>query len=118
MIKIENLVIGAGPAGLSAAYELNQAKRKVIVLEKDPIYVGGLARTVKFDGYRIDLGGHRFFTKSKEVQSFWEKILGDHFIYCKRLSRIYYKQKFFKYPLNLKEIFFKLGFIFTLKCFF
>ena len=93
------VVIGAGPAGLTAAYELTKHDLPLIVLEKRNI-VGGLARTENYDGYRFDLGGHRFFTKSLEVQRMWHELLGKDFLRRPRLSRIYYKKKFFFYPLK------------------
>src|SRR5215813_7127125 len=93
------VVIGAGPAGLTAAYELAKHDLPPIVLEKRNI-VGGLARTENYEGYRFDLGGHRFFTKSLEVQRMWHELLGEDFLRRPRLSRIYYKKKFFNYPLK------------------
>ena len=67
--------MGAGPAGLTAAYELTKHDVPVTVLEKDPSYVGGLARTVEHNGYRFDIGGHRFFSKNQEVEDLWTEIL-------------------------------------------
>src|SRR5215472_17283305 len=93
------VVIGAGPAGLTAAYELAKHDLPPIVLEKRNI-VGGLARTENYEGYRFDLGGHRFFTKSLEVQRMWHELLGKDFLLRPRLSRIYYNKKFFFYPLK------------------
>lgn len=94
------LVIGAGPAGLSAAYELVQRGWKPLVLEKAS-QVGGISRTELHDGYRYDVGGHRFFTKVPEVAQLWTSMLGDDLIKVSRLSRIYYRGKFYQYPLNL-----------------
>jgi protoporphyrinogen oxidase len=94
------VVIGAGPAGLTAAYML--AKRtdaRVTVLEGDQ-EVGGISRTVRYKQYRFDLGGHRFFTKIRPVEELWREILGDDFIKVPRLSRIFYNGKFFDYPLR------------------
>lgn len=97
------IVAGAGPAGLSAAAELVAAgpdKYAVTVLEKDPEYVGGIARTVSYRGYRFDIGGHRFFSKSAEITAWWQRRLGPEFIGVRRLSRIFYRGKFFDYPLK------------------
>ena len=72
-------IIGAGPAGLTAAYLLSKKGHSVTVIEKDERYVGGISRTVEVDGYRFDIGGHRFFSKSKEVVDLWNEILPDDF---------------------------------------
>lgn len=93
------VVIGAGPAGLTAAAELAGRGRPVTVFEKDD-QVGGIARTVERDGYRFDIGGHRFFTKVDEIQSLWERTMGEDFLVRPRLSRIYYRDRFFDYPLR------------------
>ena len=74
------VIIGAGPAGLTAAYELVKHGYQPLVVEKDPHYVGGLARTVQFNGFRFDIGGHRFFSKSQEIERLWEEICGEAFI--------------------------------------
>src|SRR5262245_16963587 len=92
------VVIGAGPAGLSAGYLLAKAGRKVIVLEAED-QVGGLAKTVVDPyGYRFDLGGHRFFTKNKEVNDLWLEIMGDEFLHRPRMSRIFWRGKDLDYP--------------------
>ncbi|MBA2260855.1 MAG: NAD(P)/FAD-dependent oxidoreductase [Acidobacteria bacterium] len=93
------VVIGAGPAGLTAAYLLSKAGVRATVLEADDI-VGGISRTAQYKGFRFDIGGHRFFTKVEPVQALWQEILGDEFISVPRLSRIYYDGKFFDYPLK------------------
>ncbi|MEL6383473.1 MAG: NAD(P)/FAD-dependent oxidoreductase [Cyanobacteria bacterium J06626_18] len=93
------VVIGAGPAGLTAAYELAKKNVQSITLEQSE-KVGGIARTETYKGYRFDIGGHRFFTKVKEVEQLWYEVLGDEFIKVPRLSRIYYDGKFFSYPLE------------------
>jgi len=94
------VVIGAGPAGLTAAYELCKIGLPSVVLEKDTV-VGGLARTVHYNGYHFDIGGHRFFTKVKRVEDMWHEVLpGGQFLRRPRLSRIYYKKRFFYYPLR------------------
>jgi protoporphyrinogen oxidase len=103
------VIMGAGPAGLTAAWELAKDRRDIIVWEADPTYVGGISRTVHVDGFRFDIGGHRFFSKSDEVNKVWREIMPDDFIDCPRLSRIYYRRKFFNYPLEAMESFRKLG---------
>ena len=104
------VIIGAGPAGLTAAYELSKHKVPAVVLEGDR-QVGGIARTVNYKNYLFDIGGHRFFTKWDEVNDIWKEVLGDKFIERPRLSRIYYKKKFFSYPLVAKNALFGLGLI-------
>ena len=93
------LVIGAGPAGLTAAHELAERGIPAVVYEQDD-QVGGLARTVTYQGYRFDIGGHRFFTKVEAVQRLWEEVLGEDFLVRPRLSRIHYRDRFFDYPLK------------------
>ena len=89
MKKLDALVIGAGPAGLTTAYSLAKAGNSVLVFEQDPEYVGGISRTAHYKGYLFDIGGHRFFSKSKEVVDLWNEILPDDFIERPRLSRIF-----------------------------
>ncbi|TMA96879.1 MAG: NAD(P)/FAD-dependent oxidoreductase [Deltaproteobacteria bacterium] len=93
------VIIGAGPAGLTAAYELAKLNLHPIVLEKGE-RVGGLARTEDYKGFFFDMGGHRFFTKVEEVNKLWRHLLGENFLRRPRLSRIYYNRKFFDYPLK------------------
>jgi len=106
---VDVAIIGAGPAGLTAAYQLTKLGYSVTVIEKDPVYVGGISRTVEHDGFRFDIGGHRFFSKSKEVVDLWNEILPDDFIERPRMSRIYYAGKFYSYPLRAFEALFNLG---------
>jgi protoporphyrinogen oxidase len=107
--SVDVAIIGAGPAGLTAAYLLTQKGYSVTVIEKDPVYVGGISRTVEFNGFRFDIGGHRFFSKSKEVVDLWNEILPDDFIVRPRMSRIYYEGKFYSYPLRAFEALWNLG---------
>jgi protoporphyrinogen oxidase len=93
------VVIGGGPAGLTAAYLLSKKGYRVTVLEGDDV-LGGISRTAQYKGYRFDIGGHRFFTKIEPVERLWHEILGEDFISVPRLSRIYYDGKFFDYPLK------------------
>ncbi|MDQ3570925.1 MAG: NAD(P)/FAD-dependent oxidoreductase [Actinomycetota bacterium] len=94
------VIIGAGPAGLTAAYQLTKRGKVATILEADTV-VGGISRTAERDGWRFDIGGHRFFTKVKPVEDLWLEILGeDDFLMRPRMSRIYYNNKFFDYPLK------------------
>ena len=103
-------VLGAGPAGLTAAYELAKRGADAVVFEAEDT-VGGLARTVEFDGYRFDLGGHRFFTKLQPIERLWEAMLGADFLRRPRLSRIYYRGEFVAYPLKASEVVARLGLV-------
>jgi protoporphyrinogen oxidase len=103
------VIVGAGPAGLTAAYELCKRGMRVLVLEGDPNYVGGLARTVNYHGYRFDIGGHRFFSKSREVEELWTEILGADLRQRPRSSKIYYRGQYYSYPLRPFEALSKLG---------
>ncbi|KEQ52977.1 NAD(P)/FAD-dependent oxidoreductase [Sphingobium chlorophenolicum] len=107
--NVDVAIIGAGPAGLTAAYLLTKKGYSVRVIEKDPIYVGGISRTVELNGFRFDIGGHRFFSKSKEVVDLWNEILPDDFIQRPRMSRIYYEGKYYSYPLRAFEALGNLG---------
>ena len=109
MTDTETLIIGAGPAGLTAGYLLTKEGRDVIVIERDETYVGGISRTVDYKGFLFDVGGHRFFSKSKEVVDLWKEILPDDFIERPRLSRIFYGGKYYSYPLRAREALFNLG---------
>jgi len=110
------VIIGAGPAGLTAAYQLVKRSVRPIVIEKSS-KVGGLARTENYNGYRFDIGGHRFFTHLEEVEKLWEEVLGDDFIKVARLSRIYYQGRYFNYPLNVFNTISNLGIIESLLIF-
>ncbi len=102
------VIIGAGPAGLTAAFEGAKNSLPVILFEKSS-QVGGIARTEFYKGFRFDIGGHRFFTHFKEIHELWEKMLGDDFIKVPRISRIYYKKRFYKYPLTFFNAISNLG---------
>ena len=103
-------IIGAGPAGLTAAYLLAKQGREVVVLESDPESVGGLSRTVHYKGFHFDIGGHRFFSKSREVEDFWSELLPPEDLLVRpRSSRIFYRGRFFSYPLRALEALSKLG---------
>ena len=88
-------VIGAGPAGLTAAYCLTKETPSVVVIEKDPLYVGGISRTVRYKDFLFDIGGHRFFSKSKDVEDLWTELLPKDMLVRPRSSRIFYNGKFF-----------------------
>jgi len=109
------VVIGGGPAGLTAAYLLAKDGVPVTVLEGDDI-VGGISRTAQYQGYRFDIGGHRFFTKIAPVEALWHEILGPEFISVPRLSRIHYGGKYFDYPLKAKNALLGLGLWNTFLC--
>ncbi|MFN8613539.1 MAG: NAD(P)/FAD-dependent oxidoreductase [Vulcanimicrobiota bacterium] len=93
-------VIGAGPAGLSAAYELCAHQEIPVILESDPISLGGLSRTGRYRGFCYDIGGHRFFSKNAEIVRLWREFLGEDLLEVRRLSKIYYRGRFFDYPLK------------------
>ena len=108
-------VLGGGPAGLTAADGLARRGVPAVVFEADR-QVGGIARTVVKDGFRFDLGGHRFFTKVEAVRRMWEEVLGDQFLVRPRLSRIYFGGKFFAYPLRAEDVVRRLGLVETVRC--
>ena len=108
------IIIGAGPAGLTAAYELSETNKQIIVLEKK-LQVGGLAETKVFGSYRYDIGPHRFFTKNKEVNDLFLKMLGKDAILVNRKTRILFKGKYFDYPLTPVNALFGLGVLESLK---
>lgn len=104
------VIIGAGPAGLTAAYALVKRGERPVVLERER-QVGGIARTEVYKGYRFDIGGHRFFTKVPEVEALWRELLGSEFIRVPRLSRIYYEGRYYNYPLEPLNALSNLGLI-------
>ena len=101
-------ILGAGPAGLATGHELSSNKTKVTVLEKND-YVSGLCRTVTVDGYRFDLGGHRWFTQNEELNNWFRRLMKDEIVMVNRISRIYYGGKYFNYPLDIKDVIVKAG---------
>ncbi len=107
------IIIGAGPAGLTAAYEFIKLGIKPIIIEKAD-KVGGISRTESYKGYYFDMGGHRFFTKIEKINRLWQEMLGKDFIEVSRISRIYYKGRFFNYPLEISNALYNLGIIETL----
>jgi protoporphyrinogen oxidase len=113
--SVGTAILGGGPAGLTAAYVLGRRKQPGVVFEADG-RVGGIAKTVEFKGFRFDLGGHRFFTKLKAVQSLWREMLGDDFLTRPRLSRIFYRGRYFAYPIRAKDVVGRLGIIESARC--
>lgn len=99
MSQESSIIIGAGPAGLTTAYELGKRGMTSTVLEASD-QVGGISKTVNYRGYRFDIGGHRFFSKVPLINELWHEILGEEFLLRPRISRIYYNQHFFDYPLK------------------
>jgi protoporphyrinogen oxidase len=115
-MKTTVVIIGAGPAGLTAGYLLSKEQVDVVVLEADPVYVGGISRTVTYKGFQFDIGGHRFFSKSKAVEDLWSEILPNDMLVRPRSSRIFYDGKFFSYPLKPFEALLKLGIFRSVLC--
>jgi protoporphyrinogen oxidase len=113
--SVGTAVLGAGPAGLTAAYVLALRQAPGVVYEADGM-VGGIAKTVRYGGYRFDLGGHRFFTKLGPVQRLWDELMGDDFLLRPRLSRIYYDGKFLAYPLQARDVVSRLGLYESFMC--
>ena len=113
--SIGTAVLGAGPAGLTAAHVLAERAERGVVVEADQ-QVGGISKTVVVDGYRFDLGGHRFFTKLAPVEKMWEDALGEEMLTRPRLSRIYYDGKYFQYPLTAKDVVGRLGLWESARC--
>jgi protoporphyrinogen oxidase len=109
------VILGAGPAGLSTAYELARHGETATILEQGSL-VGGLARTEEYKGYQFDIGGHRFFTKVREVQRMWKEVLGADFLRRPRLSRIFYKSRFFQYPIEPMDAVVGLGALESIQC--
>jgi len=108
-------IIGGGPAGLTAAYEARKQGLFPVVLERTP-FMGGIARTVRYRGYRFDIGGHRFFTKVPRVRTLWNELLGTELLWRPRMSRIYYQETFLSYPLKPLDALLKLGPLESVAC--
>ncbi len=115
-MKQQVVIIGGGPAGLTAGYLLAKQGVPVQVLEADPRYVGGLSRTAQYKGFHFDIGGHRFFSKSKAVEDLWTELLPHDMLDRPRSSRIYYRGRFFSYPLRAADALAKLGVIESARC--
>jgi protoporphyrinogen oxidase/predicted dehydrogenase len=113
--SVGTAILGAGPAGLTAAYVHAKRGAPATVFEAD-MTVGGIAKTIEFGGYRMDLGGHRFFTKVEPIRQLWQDMLGEDFLTRPRLSRIFYKGKFFDYPITAKDVVGRLGIIEASRC--
>ena len=113
--SVGTAILGAGPAGLTAAYVHAKRGAPAAVFEADGT-VGGIAKTIEFGGYRLDLGGHRFFTKVEPVRRLWQEMLGDDFLTRPRLSRIFYKGKYFAYPITAKDVVGRLGVVEATRC--
>jgi protoporphyrinogen oxidase len=110
------LVVGGGPAGLTAAYLLATHGWAVTVVEAHPTLWGGISRTEEYKGYRFDIGGHRFFSKSAEVERLWDEILPEPMLERPRKSRIFYQGKFYSYPIRPFEALANLGPIEAVRC--
>ncbi len=110
------LCIGAGPAGLTAGYLVAQEGRSVRMLEQDSRYVGGISRTVEYRGFGFDIGGHRFFSKSPDIEQLWRELLGEDFLLRPRKSRIFYRGQLFDYPLRAADALGKLGLFEAARC--
>ena len=110
------LIVGAGPAGLTAGYLLSKKNYKILIVEENKKYVGGISRTEEYKGFKFDIGGHRFFSKSEEINKLWDEILDEDFLIRDRQSRIFYKNKFYNYPLKIKEVLINLGFVESSLC--
>ena len=110
-------ILGAGPAGLAAAYTLTQQGQSVVIIERDS-KVGGLAKSIEYQGFILDLGPHRFYTKIAPVIQLWNEVLGKDQVTVTRLTRIYYSGKYFSYPLKAFEVLFALGIVENIRIFF
>lgn len=107
-------IIGAGPAGMACAYTLARGGQRAVVIDEEG--VGGLCKTIEFSGYLFDIGGHRFLSKSDLINAIWQEILGEDLLRVKRLSRIFYRKRFFSYPLSFFNTFWNLGPFESFRC--
>ena len=115
-VEVHPIIIGAGPAGLTAAYQFGKSGIRATVLEADGV-VGGISRTAVRDGWRFDIGGHRFFTKVRAVSDLWHEILEpDDFLLRPRMSRIFYRGRFYDYPLRALNALRNLGLLESVRC--
>jgi protoporphyrinogen oxidase len=115
-VDAEVFIIGAGPAGLTAAYCLTKETPSVIVIEKDPTYVGGIARTIQYKDFLFDIGGQRFASAAREVVDFWHEILPGELVARPQLSRIFCNGKYYPYPLTASETLKNLGVFASAAC--
>lgn len=115
MKKKKVVLLGAGPASLAAGLSLIEKDYEVTILERESV-IGGISKTIEYKGYRFDVGGHRFFTKNKDVNDLWQKTLGNDFVKTPRLSRIYYQNKFFSYPVQIGDTLKKAGVATSFAC--
>src|SRR5207237_8120512 len=113
-MKAKVVIIGAGPAGLTAGYLLSKNDVDVLVLEADPVYVGGISRTATYKGFHFDIGGHRFFSKSKPVDDLWTEILPNDMLTRPRSSSFFYGCKLFFYLFQLIKAMIELSILYTI----
>lgn len=111
----EVVIVGAGPAGLTAAFELSKHGIRGTILEAEN-QVGGISKTVEANGFRFDLGGHRFFSKSAEIERMWDEMLSEPMQTRPRMSRIYYNNKFYDYPLKASNALRNMGLVTAASC--
>lgn len=102
------IIIGAGPAGLSCAHALSKKGIETEIFESSQ-FVGGMSRSFDLWGQRVDLGPHRFFSKEKKINQFFTEVLQGEYTTVNRLTRIYYKKRFFQYPLKFTNVLFNLN---------
>jgi len=115
MRPLKTIIVGGGPAGMGCAYRLSKAGYPFVLIDENN-EAGGLCRTINFHGYLFDIGGHRFLSKYEEINRLWREIMKDDLISVKRLSRIYYKKRYFNYPLSFLNTFWNLGPLESVMC--